>query len=387
MHKFKRRIFDMIQIGNKQDMPSLICDIVIIVSILLNLFSILFMTFESSKPYTEILDLIEFITILIFIVEYVLRVWTAEFLYPTLRPGKARNKFVLSAFGLIDLFTFLPYFLPVIFPAGAVAFRMLRVVRILRLFKINGKYDNFSVIFNVLNEKKNQIFSSVLMIFIIMIASSMFMYNLEHEAQPEQFSNAFSGIWWSMSTLLTIGYGDIYPITPAGKIMAIFISFLGVGMVAIPTGIISAGFVEQYAKINTMVKVWEQKELKFFTSHIPSKHIWIGKHTGDLVFPPQQSLLMVMRGNSVILPNEDIIINPKDILLFGTRNDEEEREIRLRELKIKEENKWRGKKICDLDIYKQEIILMLIRKNKVMLPNPETTINLDDTLIIYSRFH
>lgn len=77
MHKFKRRIFDMIQIGNKQDMPSLICDIVIIVSILLNLFSILFMTFESSKPYTEILDLIEFITILIFIVEYVLRVWTA----------------------------------------------------------------------------------------------------------------------------------------------------------------------------------------------------------------------------------------------------------------------------------------------------------------------
>ncbi|HPF29826.1 MAG TPA: ion transporter [Lachnospiraceae bacterium] len=228
MHKFKRRIFDMIQIGNKQDMPSLICDIVIIVSILLNLFSILFMTFESSKPYTEILDLIEFITILIFIVEYVLRVWTAEFLYPTLRPGKARNKFVLSAFGLIDLFTFLPYFLPVIFPAGAVAFRMLRVVRILRLFKINGKYDNFSVIFNVLNEKKNQIFSSVLMIFIIMIASSMFMYNLEHEAQPEQFSNAFSGIWWSMSTLLTIGYGDIYPITPAGKIMAIFFSFLGV---------------------------------------------------------------------------------------------------------------------------------------------------------------
>jgi voltage-gated potassium channel len=74
------------------------------------------------------------------------------------------------------------------------------------------------------------------------------MYSAEHEAQPEQFQNAFSGIWWSMSTLLTVGYGDIYPITIIGKCMAIVIAFLGVGVVAIPTGIISAGFVEQYQK-------------------------------------------------------------------------------------------------------------------------------------------
>ena len=80
-------------------------------------------------------------------------------------------------------------------------------------------------------------------ILVLMLGSSLCMYSLEHDAQPEVFKNAFSGVWWSVSTLLTIGYGDIYPITPAGKAMGIFITFLGVGMVAIPTGIISAGFV------------------------------------------------------------------------------------------------------------------------------------------------
>ena len=72
------------------------------------------------------------------------------------------------------------------------------------------------------------------------------MYGLEHEAQPDVFENAFSGFWWSVSTLLTVGYGDIYPITMPGKVFGIVITFLGVGMVAIPTGILSAGFVEQY---------------------------------------------------------------------------------------------------------------------------------------------
>ena len=87
------------------------------------------------------------------------------------------------------------------------------------------------------------------MILILMVSSSLCMYSLENEAQPEVFQNAFSGIWCAASTLLTVGYGDIYPITFLGKLLGIFITFLGVGMVAIPTGIISAGFVDQYSNI------------------------------------------------------------------------------------------------------------------------------------------
>lgn len=114
------------------------------------------------------------------------------------------------------------------------------------------KYDSFNVITTVLYEKRNQIISSVFIVLILMLASSLCMYSVEHNAQPTVFRNAFSGIWWSMSTLLTVGYGDIYPITTFGRIMAICIAYLGVGVVAIPTGIISAGFVEQYQRKSSL---------------------------------------------------------------------------------------------------------------------------------------
>ena len=94
-----------------------------------------------------------------------------------------------------------------------------------------------------------------------MLASSLCMYSLEHEAQPDVFTNAFSGIWWAASTLLTVGYGDIYPITTLGKMFGIFITFLGVGMVAIPTGIISAGFVDQYSRIKRMSEYGRESDV------------------------------------------------------------------------------------------------------------------------------
>ena len=100
---------------------------------------------------------------------------------------------------------------------------MLRVVRIFHLFRLNARYDSFNVITAVLYEKRNQIMSSVFIVLILMLASSLSMYSVEHDAQPDVFRNAFSGIWWSKSTLLTVGYGDIYPITTLGRIMAICI--------------------------------------------------------------------------------------------------------------------------------------------------------------------
>ena len=101
-------------------------------------------------------------------------------------------------------------FLPVFFPAGAAVFKMFRVARIMRLFRINAYYDSLNAITDVITSKKQQLLSSVFVIFVLMLASSMCMYSLENKAQPEVFSNAFSGIWWSASTLLTVGYGSEY---------------------------------------------------------------------------------------------------------------------------------------------------------------------------------
>ena len=251
MKKIRERIFHIIQIGDKSDLPSRVFDIFIVFVICFNIAATLFATFEESAPYKNIIDQIETVTVIIFTIEYILRIWTADFLYPKKSKFVAILTFIFSFYGIVDFLTFFPFYLPIVFPAGIVALRVFRVIRIFKLFKINPNYDAFNVITEVLVEKKNQLLSSMCLILILMTASSLAMYGIENEAQPEVFSNAFSGIWWSVSTLLTVGYGDIYPITVAGRILAIITAFLGVGMVAIPTGIISAGFVEQYTRIKS----------------------------------------------------------------------------------------------------------------------------------------
>ena len=156
---------------------------------------------------------------LFFALDYVLRLATAKVKHPKESELRVLAKYVFSLGGIVDLVSFLPYYLPVFFPSGAVAFRMFRVARIFRLFKITAYYDSLSVIAEVITSKKQQIMSSVFLIAILMIASSLCMYSLENAAQPDVFTNAFSGIWWAVSTLLTVGYGDIYPVTTMGKVL------------------------------------------------------------------------------------------------------------------------------------------------------------------------
>ncbi|MBR1931587.1 MAG: ion transporter [Lachnospiraceae bacterium] len=245
----KKRIFDIIQIGTQVDIPSTIFDIFISCMILLSIVVTFLQTFDELSSYRSLLNHIEFFTIVVFIVEYALRLYTSDLLYPGKEKAVALASFVFSFYGLIDLLTILSYF-SVLFADGIVALRIIRVVRIMRLFKVNQGFDAFNVVAEVILEKKDQIIFSMFMIATLMLAASLCMYSLEHDAQPDKFNNAFSGIWWAMSTLLTVGYGDIYPVTLGGRIAAIFIALLGVCAVAIPTGVISAGFVEYYTRLN-----------------------------------------------------------------------------------------------------------------------------------------
>ncbi|MDE6129151.1 MAG: ion transporter, partial [Lachnospiraceae bacterium] len=212
----RQRLFKIIQIGNRTDIPSMCFDILIVFVILINIAVTFLQTFEGAAEYAEAMRIVEFITMVVFLVEYVLRIWTADCLYPDKPYPAAMLRFAISFYGVVELLTILPYFCPFFIPNGAVVFRMLRVVRILHLFQINARYDAFNVITEVLRDKRNALVSSIFLVLVLMLASSLCMYGLEHEAQPENFSNAFSGIWWSMSTLLTVGYGDIYPITIGG---------------------------------------------------------------------------------------------------------------------------------------------------------------------------
>lgn len=240
----RKRIFQIMQINNRDDLPSLIFDVVLAFNIILNITAMFLETFSSLNTFKPVFTMVENVTVILFIIEYVLRLATADLLYTKVSKPRAVMMYIFSLDGLVELFSILPFF----YLSGFIVFRMLRVVRIFHLFRINTQSDSFNVIKTVLMEKYKAIASSVFIIVILMLASSIGIYSAEHAAQPGAFKNAFSGIWWSVSAMLTVGYGDIYPITVAGRIMAIIIAFLGVGAVAIPTGIISAGFVEYYSK-------------------------------------------------------------------------------------------------------------------------------------------
>jgi voltage-gated potassium channel len=140
------------------------------------------------------------------------------------------------------------------------------------------------------------------------------MYSLEHEAQPEVFTNAFSGIWWSASTLLTVGYGDIYPVTTMGRVFSIIITFLGVGMVAIPTGIISAGFVEQYQQFKRIGDYGIEQDIHFIRFPVSSKDKWAGRSIRSIGLPQGCLIAAVQRGQDLIIPNGDVILTPGDII-------------------------------------------------------------------------
>lgn len=381
----KKRIFHIMQIGDKRDLISKFFDYFIVFAIFLNLGVVIYDTFDSSLPYKTILDMIELVTLIIFVIEYILRLWTADLLYPEESRGRAVSHFVFSFYGLVDLFTFLPYFIPFMFPSGIVAFRMLRVIRIFRLFKINQQYDAFNVIIDVLSEKKNQIFSSVCMIFVMMIAASLCMYSLEHEAQPDVFSNAFSGLWWSVSTILTVGYGDIYPVTTAGQIMAILLAFLGVGLVAIPTGIISAGFVEQYTKIKNLAEYQEETNVSFLTLNVDQRSSWCNQVLRSLNMPKGLLLVAIHRGQDILIPNGDTKIIKGDKLILCAESVHQRDQIHLKEIRIKEKSEWIGKPIRDLDISRQSIIVMIRRKGHAIIPHGEDIIHFNDLVILYEK--
>ena len=306
----RERIFEIIQIGNRGDAISRFFDYFIVIVIFVNI-AVLFMeTFDVFEPYMTVLKVIESITFAIFIIEYILRLWTADFLYPQYGRIKAAGRVIISFDGIVDLLTILPFF----FLSGFVGFRILRVVRIFRLFRVNATYDSFNVIANVFKKKKNQIFSSVFIILMLMLVSSLCVYSAEHEVQPEQFKNAFSGIWWSLSTIFTVGYGDIYPITPLGQIMTVIITFLGVGAVAVPTGIISAGFVEEYSEIARASR--QSAEVR----HTMIEYISEGSpYDGMIVKEAEQKIrcdiMAIQRDGEILVPVDTTVIHAGDTLV------------------------------------------------------------------------
>lgn len=391
-YRIRKRLYEITEVGYHLDNVSKGYDIINVLTILLNLSASILYTYEGIRmQYGKTLLAVETVTAVFFALDYIFRVISARFKYDekNMSEGVAVRKYMLSFMGIVDLLSWLPYFLPVFFPAGTVAFRMIRVVRILRLFRVNAYHDSLSIITEVLCEKRQQLISSVFIILMLMIGSSLCMYSLEHEAQPEVFSNAFSGIWWATSTLLTVGYGDIYPITTLGKVFGIFISFLGVGMVAIPTGIISAGFVSQYTTIKNRTDYGYKMNMDFIRIHIEEGEDWCDKRVADLSLPSGMIMAVIKRGDDILIPRGDVVLIDDDIVVLGAipYESDEHDHIELQEIILKKKHPWSGLPIKKLDISRQSVIVLVKRRNKALIPNGDMVLEAGDRVFLYTKLH
>ena len=245
----RKRVFAIIQPADDHDTASAVFDWFIVILIAINVLLVILDTFSGfSDTVKRIFSMTETISVVIFTVEYLLRLFTADYLYPDLSSAKARFSYVFSFMAIVDLLAILPFYLPYLFPIDLRVLRMVRLLRLLRLLKVNRYTSALSTVGNVIKRKTAQLLSSMFVVLILMIIASLLMYNIENEAQPDVFQNAFSGFWWAVATLTTVGYGDIYPVTILGKALGAVIALLGIGLVAVPTGIISAGFVENISR-------------------------------------------------------------------------------------------------------------------------------------------
>lgn len=243
--KAKRFVYETIDVEEDGRIISKVFDIFVLTLIVINVVLVISDTFQGiPDSIRSVFGYVEVFSVIVFTVEYLLRVWTATYIYPEKGPLVARIRYIFSFMAMVDLLAILPFYLPFIITVDLRVLRMLRLLRLMRILKLNRYTQALSVISGVLKKKASQLLSSVFVVLLLMVIASVLMYYIENPAQPEVFQDAFSGLWWAVATLTTVGYGDIYPITAIGKVLSAVIAMLGIGLVAVPTGIISAGFIE-----------------------------------------------------------------------------------------------------------------------------------------------
>ena len=219
----------------------------IFIIIILSILSVVLETeITIYTAYSEVFYYLNYFFAFFFAVEYFIRLFTCHY-RKNYKGIEGKIKYVFSFYSLIDLIAFLPFF---IFPEYNELFllRIFRLIRLLKLANFVNKIEFVRNVFHVLNLKKKEIFFSIAITIFIIFISSILLYLVEGNNQPEAFGSIIRSFWWATITLTTIGYGDVYPVTILGKIATIIISISGIGIIAIPTGIIAGAFSQSMSK-------------------------------------------------------------------------------------------------------------------------------------------
>ena len=225
-------------------------NIFIITLIVLNVIAVMMETVHPLyENHKKLFDTFDLISVIIFTAEYVLRVWSCTHDPKYKGSIKGRIKYMLTPGALIDLLAFLPTYFHAFLDFDLRILRLLRFFRFFRLFRLTAYTRSAQMIFNVFKSRGNELLLSFTMVLFLIIIASCLLFFAEHNAQPDSFSSIPATIWWAVVTLTTTGYGDMAPITTLGKILAGTIMLTGVALFALPAGIITVGFLEEFRSV------------------------------------------------------------------------------------------------------------------------------------------
>jgi voltage-gated potassium channel len=248
--KAKKKVYLLLHPSEGDTHWDKIINTFLIALIILNVIAVMLETVPAiHQPHKQLFRRFDIFSVTIFSIEYLLRLWSANYHEKYRHSIGGRLKYVFSAGALVDLVAILPFFLNVFIGFDLRVLRIFRLTRILRLFRLTSYTKSTQLIINVFKSRFNELLLSFVLTIFLIIISSCLMYFAEHDAQPDVFTSIPATIWWSIITLTTVGYGDMVPHTEIGKILTIIISLAGIALLALPAGIITAGFLDEMRKL------------------------------------------------------------------------------------------------------------------------------------------
>lgn len=241
---YKRRIYGILELSDPEDRTTEIANFLLLALIILNVIAVILETVESIyRDYRDVFQIFSEVSIIVFTIEYILRIWSCDVDERYSRPILGRIKYALTPMALIDLMVILPFYLVYLTPDHKFI-RSLRVLWTFRLLKVSRYSKSLNTIMDVIRSQKDELVMSFSAIIFFMVLSSTVVYFLEHDAQPKNFPDIPATMWWAVLTMTTIGE-SVYPVTPLGKVIGGLIIILGVATFALPTAILTSGFVDE----------------------------------------------------------------------------------------------------------------------------------------------
>ncbi len=242
----RTRIFELFELRGPAMRTARLLNTLLILLILINVLAVILESVDNyRRAYAREFWWLEVVSVALFTLEYLLRVWVSVENSAYGRGWRGRLRYMLSPMAVIDLIAILPFYLGMLFTLDT---RILRVLRLLRVFKLTRHFAVLEVLGSVLRNEAKTLLSAIFVMLILVVLSAAGIYALERTVQPEAFGSIPRAMWWATVTLTTVGYGDVVPQTVGGRLLGVVITVLGVGMAALPAGIIASGFTSELAR-------------------------------------------------------------------------------------------------------------------------------------------